>query len=196
MDEAGGGFMSSEENTDERGFLDLISNPSIGLSKWYIAIGAWGLVLAVLNILGEIHPSYRVSWGGLLTFELLADAFGDKDTAATFVAGDAVFMLICGLLVSLGLKSINESNEGGLAGFLQSMVINDTWPALVGGEGGMMRSAGAWCLLLGFGFYIAYSAVYDAWIDLGVYSVSITLVAFGFALNAASRAPPGDDTVM
>ena len=196
MDEAGGEFMSSEENTDERGFLDLISNPSIGLSKWYIAIGAWGLVLAVLNILGEIHPSYRVSWGGLLTFELLADAFGDKDTAATFVAGDAVFMLICGLLVSLGLKSINESNEGGLAGFLQSMVINDTWPALVGGEGGMMRSAGAWCLLLGFGFYIAYSAVYDAWIDLGVYSVSITLVAFGFALNAASRAPPGDDTVM
>ena len=196
MDEAGGGFMSSEENTDERGFLDLISNPSIGLSKWYIAIGAWGLVLAVLNILGQIHPSYRVSWGGLLTFELLADAFGDKDTAATFVAGDAVFMLICGLLVSLGLKSINESNEGGLAGFLQSMVINDTWPALVGGEGGMMRSAGAWCLLLGFGFYIAYSAVYDAWIDLGVYSVSITLVAFGFALNAASRAPPGDDTVM
>ena len=196
MDEAGGGFMSSEENTDERGFLDLISNPSIGLSQWYIAIGAWGLVLAVLNILGEIHPSYRVSWGGLLTFELLADAFGDKDTAATFVAGDAVFMLICGLLVSLGLKSINESNEGGLAGFLQSMVINDTWPALVGGEGGMMRSAGAWCLLLGFGFYIAYSAVYDAWIDLGVYSVSITLVAFGFALNAASRAPPGDDTVM
>jgi len=188
--------MSSEENTDERGFLDLISNPSIGLSKWYIAIGAWGLVLAVLNILGQIHPSYRVSWGGLLTFELLADAFGDKDTAATFVAGDAVFMLACGLLVALGLKSINESNEGGLASFFQSMVINDTWPALVGGEGGMMRSAGAWCLLLGFGFYIAYSAMYEAWIDLGVYSVSITLVAFGFALNAASRAPPGDDTVM
>ena len=68
MDEAGGGFMSSEENTDERGFLDLISNPSIGLSKWYIAIGAWGLVLAVLNILGQIHPSYRVSWGGPVSY--------------------------------------------------------------------------------------------------------------------------------
>ena len=99
-------------------------------------------------------------------------------------AGDAVFMLACGLLVALGLKSINESNEGGLASFFQSMVINDTWPALVGGEGGMMRSAGAWCLLLGFGFYIVYSAMYEAWIDLGVYSISITLVAFGFALNA------------
>jgi|TARA_B100001094_G_scaffold165025_1_gene159771 hypothetical protein len=196
MDEAGGGFMSSEENTEERGFLELISNPSIGLSKWYIAIGTWGLVLAVLNSLGQIHPEYRVSWGGLLTFELLADAFGDKDTATPFVAGDAVFMIACALLVSLGLRSINQMKEGGLATFLQSLVINDTWPALVGGEGGMMRAIGAWCLLLGFGFYITYSAYYNAWIDLGVYSVSITLVAFGFALNAASRAPPGDDTVM
>ncbi|MGB1955428.1 MAG: hypothetical protein ACPHUK_07495 [Candidatus Poseidoniaceae archaeon] len=188
--------MSSEEKTEAKGFFDLISNPSVGLSKWYIAIGAWGLVLAVLNILGQIHPSYRVSWGGLLTFELLADAFGDKETAATFVAGDAVFMAFCALLVGLGLKSINETNEGGVATFFQSMIINDTWPALVGSEGGMMRAAGAWCLLLGFGFYIVYSVLYEAWIDLGVYSVSITLVAFGFALNAASRAPPGDDTVM
>jgi hypothetical protein len=196
MDEAGGEIMSSEDKTESKGFLDLISNPSMGLSKWYIAIGAWGLVLAVLNMLGHIHPSYRVSWGGLLTFELLADAFGDKDTAASFVAGDAVFMIVCALLVGLGLRSINESNEGGVAGFFQSMVINDTWPALVGGEGGMMRSIGAWCLLLGFAFYIFYSAMYTAWIDLGVYSVSVTLVAFGFALNAASRAPPGDETVM
>ena len=38
--------------------------------------------------------------------------------------------------------------------------------------------------------------MYMTWIDLGVYSVSITLVAFGFALNAVSRAPPGDETVM
>ena len=196
MDEAGGEIMSSEDKTESKGFLDLISNPSMGLSKWYIAIGAWGLVLAVLNMLGHIHPSYRVSWGGLLTFELLADAFGDKETAAAFVAGDAVFMLACALLVGLGLRSINESNEGGVASFFQSMAINDTWPALVGGEGGMMRSIGAWCLLLGFGFYISYSYLYTAWIDPGVYSVSVTLVAFGFALNAASRAPPGDETVM
>ena len=196
MDEAGGGFMSSEEKTEEKGFLELISNPSMGLSKWYIAIGAWGLVLSLLNLIGEIHPTYRVSWGGLLTFELLADAFGDKDTAAAFVACDAVFMIGCGVLVALGLKSINESNEGGVASFFQSMVINDTWPALVGGEGGMMRAIGAWCLLLGFGFYIAFSVMNQTWIDLGVYSVSVTLVAFGFALDSASRAPPGDDTVM
>ena len=150
MDEAGGEFMSSEDKTESEGFLDRISNPSMGLSKWYIAIGAWGLVLAVLNLLGHIHPSYRVSWGGLLTFELLADAFGEKDTAAAFVAGDAVFMIASALLTGLGLRSINESNEGGLASFLQSLVINDKRHALVGGAGRMMRSIRAQCLPLRF----------------------------------------------
>ena len=154
------------------------------------------LVLAVLNMMGQIHPTYRVSWGGLLTFETLADAFGNKDDAPAFVPGDGVFIAACLALVGLGLRSINTKVEGGLAGFLTSIFVNDTWPALVGSEGGLMRAVAAWCLLLGFGFYIGYSVLYMTWIDLGVYSVSITLVAFGFALNAASRAPPGDETVM
>ena len=146
--------------------------------------------------MGQIHPTYRVSWGGLLTFEAFADALGTKDNAPAFVVGDLVFIGACLALLGLGLRSINDNVEGGLAGFARSLVLNDTWPALVGSEGGIMRAAGAWCLLLGFGFYIGYSVMYMTWIDLGVYSVSITLVAFGFALNAASRAPPGDETVM
>ena len=107
-----------------------------------------------------------------------------------------MFVVVCLALLGLGLNSINQKVEGGIAGFALSLVMNDTWPALVGAEGGLMRAVGAWCLLLGFGFYIGYSIMYMTWIDLGVYSVSITLVAFGFALNAASRAPPGDETVM
>ena len=192
----GGKSMSSEENEESGGLAAIFISPSATLSKWYVAIGAWGLILAILNIMGQIHPTYRVSWGGLLTFEAFADAFGNKDDAPAFVAGDGVFILACLALVGLGLRSINEHTDGGLAGFARSLVLNDTWPALVGSEGGLMRAIGAWCLLLGFGFYIGYSVMYMAWIDLGVYSVSITLVAFGFALNAASRAPPGDETVM
>ena len=191
-----GKSMSSEEKAESGGLAEIFIRPSVTLSKWYIAIGAWGLTLAILNMMGQIHPSYRVSWGGLLTFEALADAFGSKDDDPMFVVGDIVFIAACVALLGLGLRSINENVEGGLAGFARSLVLNDTWPALVGSEGGLMRAAGAWCLLLGFGFYIGYSVMYMTWIDLGVYSVSITLVAFGFALNAASRAPPGDETVM
>ena len=191
-----GKSMSSEEKVASGGLADIFIRPSVTLSKWYIAIGVWGLTLAILNMMGQIHPTYRVSWGGLLTFEALADAFGTKDNAPTFVAGDFVFIGACLALLGLGLRSIEGNVEGGLAGFARSLVLNDTWPALVGSEGGIMRAVGAWCLLLGFGFYIGYSVMYMTWIDLGVYSVSITLVAFGFALNAASRAPPGDETVM
>jgi hypothetical protein len=188
--------MSSEEKAASGGLADIFIKPSVTLSKWYIAIGAWGLTLAILNSLGYIHPTYRVSWGGLLTFEAFADAFGHKEDAPVFVLGDLVFVGACLALLGLGLNSINEKVEGGVAGFAQSLFVNDTWPALVGAEGGIMRSIGAWCLLLGFSFYIYYSILHMTWIDLGVYSVSITLVAFGFALNAVSRAPPGDETVM
>ena len=191
-----GKSMSSEETAESGGLADIFINPSTTLSKWYVAIGAWGLTLAILNMMGLIHPTYRVSWGGLLTFEALADAFGNKDDAPAFVPGDGVFIAACLALLGLGLRSINANVEGGLVGFLTSIFVNDTWPALVGSEGGVMRAVGAWCLVLGFGFYIGYSVLYMTWIDLGVYSVSITLVAFGFALNAASRAPPGDETVM
>jgi hypothetical protein len=191
-----GKSMSSEEKAASGGLADIFIKPSVILSKWYIAIGAWGLTLAILNALGYIHPTYRVSWGGLLTFEAFADAFGHKEDAPVFVLGDLVFVGACLALLGLGLNSINEKVEGGVAGFAQSLFVNDTWPALVGAEGGIMRSIGAWCLLLGFSFYIYYSILHMTWIDLGVYSVSITLVAFGFALNAVSRAPPGDETVM
>ena len=188
--------MSDDGDNAQGNLGTILLNPSSTLASWYFWLGLLGLMLAVLNIMGIIHPTYRVSWGGLLTFEALADAFGNKEGAPAFVVGDLVFIAACLALVGLGLQSINQNVDGGLAGFARSLVLNDTWPALVGSKGGLMRAVGAWCLVLGFGFYIAYGVMYTGWIDVGVYSVSITLVAFGFALNAASRAPPGDETVM
>ena len=109
-----GKSMSSEENAESGGLADIFIKPSITLSKWYIAIGVWGLTLAILNSLGYIHPTYRVSWGGLLTFEAFADAFGHKDDAPAFVVGDLVFMGACLALLGLGLNSINKKVEGGV----------------------------------------------------------------------------------
>ena len=45
-----GKSMSSEETTQSGGLADIFLNPSATLSKWYVAVGAWGLVLAVLNL--------------------------------------------------------------------------------------------------------------------------------------------------
>ena len=53
----------------------------------------------------------------------------------------------------------------------------------------------AWCLLLGLAFYLYFGIAHKGWIDVGVYSVTIALMAAGVALNHASRAPPGDENI-
>ena len=61
-------------------------------------------------------PSYIQSFlGGMLTFEYMNDAFGDKDTAAAFVPGDAIFMAFFGGMTFLGARSLigDDSLENG-----------------------------------------------------------------------------------
>lgn len=164
-------------------------------SNWFIILGAWGLLLAVLNMMSMAHPTQHISWGGLLTFEATNAAFGEaKDGFHFEIWGDSIFMAICLALIFFGFKPINES--GNLSAWFRGLVINDTWTAL--GDmtiGGGQRTMAAWCLLLGFVFYFWFGIQHDGWIDVGVYSVSIALIATGFALNHASRVPPGDENI-
>ena len=48
---------------------------------------------------------------------------------------------------------------------------------------------------LGLAFYLYFGIAHRGWIDVGVYSVTIALMAAGFALNHASRVPPGDENI-
>ncbi|DAC57365.1 MAG TPA: hypothetical protein HA354_05570, partial [Candidatus Poseidoniaceae archaeon] len=93
---AGGRRMSDMDDTDE-GFAQMVMNPSRTLSNWFVGLGALGIFLAVLNLAGEIHPNYRVSWSGVLTFEITNKAFEDIATAPSFVLSDIVFIVICGI---------------------------------------------------------------------------------------------------
>ena len=77
--------MSDNGEDAQNNLGTILFSPSNTLATWYFWIGLLGLLLAVLNLMGMIHPTYRVSWGGLLTFEYMNDAFGDKDTADAFV---------------------------------------------------------------------------------------------------------------
>ncbi|RPG68873.1 MAG: hypothetical protein CBC59_005605 [Euryarchaeota archaeon TMED99] len=61
--------------------------------------------------------------------------------------------------------------------------------------GGWNKLFGAWSLLLGFLFYFVYGILYTGWIDIGVYSMSIALIAFGLALLMAANAPEGDENL-
>ena len=152
------------EDADEQSLISVLLSPSQLLARWYLGIGAFGLLLAILNLAGQAHPTYRISWAGLLTMESTNPAFGLKSTAPAFVASDIVFILMCGGLVALALKTIN-SQEGGISGFFTSMVKNDLWISLASTEvGGWYLTGAAWCILSGIVFYTFWGISYMAWV--------------------------------
>jgi hypothetical protein len=134
-----------------------------------------------------------VSWGGLLIFEAMNPAFGIAIDGFHYESlGDIIFIIACLAMAGFGMKTINELR--GLSEWVKFMFVNDMWIALVDPSvGGGQRTMAAWCLLLGVVFYFWFGINHKGWMDVGVYSVTIALVAAGFALNHASRVPPGDD---
>ncbi len=177
--------MSNDSENTQNGLLGILTSPSKTLANWYMWLGCLGLMLAVLNILGYIHPNYRVSWGGLLTFEYMNSAFGDKDTAPVFVAGDAVFMLACGAMSYLGVRTLVGDGEFG--DWFMSMLKNDWYKDLVEiGNGGWSLLLGTWSLLAGALFYVYWGLMHLSWIDPGVYSITIVLMAVGLILRMLS----------
>ena len=91
----------SEHNDDSTSIIEMIMNPNKTLANWFVSVGLLGLFLAVLNLVGCIHPNYRVSWGGVFTMEATNSAFGTLEDASAFVAFDAIFMALCAGLVFL-----------------------------------------------------------------------------------------------
>ena len=183
--------MSDTSESDERKPITMLTQPSNALAYWYIGLGLWGLFLAVLNILGYIHPNYRVSWGGLLTFELTNDAFGTKANAATFVAGDAIFMLLCGGALYLGINSL--AGEDGIDNWLKTTLKSEWYKNLVDGADDWNTVLGTWLVFLGLSFYFIWGIMYMTWIDLGVYAISVVLFASGIILQMLANVEEESD---
>jgi hypothetical protein len=166
--------MSTEETDPTNSVVSMLMNPSRIMANWYACLGMLGIFLAILNITGNIHPNYHLSWGGLFTLEATNDAFEPKSSSLQFVLSDFIFIGLCVAISGIGFRTIN-TDELGLAGWFKGF--------------------GAWSLLLGIVFYFFYGIMYCGWIDIGVYSVSIALIAFGLALLMAANAPEGNDNL-
>ena len=52
---------------------------------------------------------------------------------------------------------------------------------------GVKQMISSWLVVIGVLFYIVWSVQNNTWVDPGVYSVMISLVAFGFALNISTK---------
>ena len=176
--------MSDEGENAENGMFDILIKPSNTLANWYFWIGLLGLMLAVLNIMGMIHPTYRVSWGGLLTFEYTNAAFDHKDDAAAFVAGDAVFMALFGGMTFLGARSLIGDDEP--VDWIKSLVTNEWYNDLLDVKAGWSLALGTWSILASVVFYFYWGIMHMSWIDPGVYSISISLMGLGLVMRMLS----------
>ncbi len=177
--------MSNDEDNTQNGLFGILTSPSKTLANWYLWLGCLGVMLGVLNILGYIHPSHRVSWGGVLTFETMNPAFGSKDDAPLFVAGDAVSMFVCCLMSYTGVRSL--VGEGNFGDWFMSLLKNDWYNNLLEVEnGGWSLLLGTWSMLASVLFYFYWGIMHLSWIDPGVYSIAIVLMAVGLVLRMLS----------
>ncbi len=176
--------MSDDGDNAQANLGTILFNPSSTLATWYFWLGLLGLMLAALNLMGMIHPTYRLSWGGLLTFEYLNDAFGDKDGAAAFVVSDAVFIAFVGGMTFLGARGLIGDGDAGE--WLKGVVTNEWYNDLLNAEAGWTLVLGTWSMLASIVFYFYWGIMHMAWIDPGVYSIAIALMATGLVLRMLS----------
>lgn len=173
---------------------EALTKPSSMISITALLLGLWVIILSIVNIVeGAYSPGYKVTWLSFLGFTEGAN-FVANDTG--FIIDDAVFAIFGIILIGAGdygmkkantlVNGGNESSEGAISwilGLPNSYFMNN----LIRGEG-VKQTMSSWLVVIGILFYIVWSIQNNTWVDPGVYSVMISLVAFGFALNISSKA--------
>ena len=176
------------ENTENMSFVDKVLNPNRVLSQWLFGLGLWGLMLGILNLMVMLRPEEKVVWAGFLSLGKIGGIIFTEKTSYAIVS-DSAFLFITGGSFALGSLGLHKSTEGGITNWVRNLFMNDYWKSLVNPqeEGGWMKTISAWCLVIGFVFYLYWGVVHTGWIDTGVYAVSIVFIAFGFSLKFASE---------
>ena len=165
----------SEESTD---WKKALFRPSITFSTILFFVGCWIVILALINVLvGAYSPGNKVLWIGFLT-EGVANT-----SDMTFVIDYGIFFTLGAISVSLGFMGINSSSEAGFKKWALEIPKGSIFGSLLSTENGLTRSIGSWMLLLGIGYYVIWSFCYNTWVDPGVYSICISLIAFGLGLH-------------
>lgn len=166
------------------GFINSVLNPSRIISIWFFALGAWILLVGILNVLVMAHPTAKVSWVGFLSLGTFGDILvTDTSNQGFYVLGDGAFLTMGLVLIGLGAKGINTHFEGGMAAWLKNLFVNDYWLAMMDAEeGGWRKTFSSWLLAIGIIFYFYWGIAHTGWIDPGVYSVAAALIGFGVAL--------------
>ena len=112
----------TDDIESEGGFLNSLLNPGQVISTWFFALGAWILLLGILNLLVMAHPSGKISWIGFLSFGKVGQILmTDAADQGFHLMGDSFFLGIGLVLLGIGAKGITSNVEGGLAEWLKGL---------------------------------------------------------------------------
>ena len=191
---------SARAGTEGSSRKELVRTPAVG--NWLLAFGVWGTLVGVLNLFGA---AYRVADGLRLAWpSVLSMGYIDGGSSSEFFwltnqgpsLGDVAFLGLTIAMLVTGFMVIQRSMEGGIVAWLNAVFSPNFWKALVNPDhGGWSLTQSAWSILIGVIFYLFWGISYRNWVDVGVYSVSIAFVAYGFAMRMVANAPIPDEPV-
>ena len=157
---------------------EALTKPSSMISTTALMLGTWIILLSLINMFGggAGQAGNKVAWIGFIGIS--GDAFVPYDDG--LILDDAIFAVLGLVLFILGLRNIDVAN------WIENNKGMDMFNSLIKGNNGKEIIAN-WLVVIGISFYLIWSIQNDTWVDPGVYSVMISMVAFGIALNINSK---------
>ena len=155
-----------------------LTKPSSMISTAALMLGSWIVLLSIVNMFGggAGQAGDKVAWIGFLG--LGGDAFVPYDDG--FLLDDVIFIILGIAFIGLGLRNSDVKN------WVFNFSKSDFMINLIRGSNGK-EIISSWLVMVGVLFYITWSIQYGGWVDPGVYSVMISMVAFGVALGIDSK---------
>ena len=164
-----------------------LTSPSRTASGAAVLLGAWVLLLTVVNLVwGAYSSGMKVLWIGFVTGDSAASNIAHD--GLELMPDDIVFGLIGVALLGLGAMGIGKAVEGGFSAWINQLPRGVILSSLFSPESGVNRTMASWMIVLGVGFYLCWSAVNTTWVDPGVYAMMIVMVCFGFAMHTMADA--------
>ena len=161
---------------------EALTKPSNMISTAALILGAWIILLSLINIFagGAGQAGNKVAWIGFIgtTFDIGGEAFVPYDDG--FILDDAIFAVLGLIMIAAGLRNNEVFN------WVSNIQNSDFVNNLIKGNNGK-EIISSWLTVIGVAFYIIWSMQNDTWVDPGVYSIMIAMVAFGIALNINSK---------
>ena len=168
----------SEANQE---WMEVLKSPSITMSVGSFLLGSWMAFLTLVNIISGVYSDGRkVNWMDFITNGPVTNSA--HEIGLTF-PDDVIFAIISAALIGIGVMGIGSSREDGFGGWISGLPNERIMKSLISPNLDIVRTIARWMMLLGIVYYFGWSLRETTWVDTGVYSVMIALVAVGLGLH-------------